>query len=601
MEEGRRMFQIFAARMFEQRVLTAYREKVAQERQRQLLEELEEETRQKEEREQRKLKDKERKRDKRRLQRQAKEEERLKKEAEKAAEEAAKRALEEKKAEEQRKRKEEQRQKREAEKRAQEEERHRKEEEKRKRIAEEKEREAERERKRKEHQERERKKREEAAKKAKEEKEAREREAREQRERDERERRAKEAKAKKEAEQKERERRELLAQTRANAPPAYRSASNLQPASIPPVALPSPRAGMATPVVPKATSIAPSPIRTTTNANGPNSSISASPQTPQKASRIGVTPTPSTPIPQSTPGAVNQQQPPSTPQFSGPNPMMIPHASSPLPPNLPPNLPHPPGVSMADLFAQGVPMGMGNGHLSGFHQPSFSRLPTNANGLPMYPPPPMAGGFRGFATPTAIPMQSPNGIRIQPPGRGMFPPGYPPPGMSPIAPMPGSPFMNNLPPGVPINTNRTMENGLGHRGSLPTPIQRPQSTAPKDPMFTLDEIIQHQPLGSSALIGDDIDDIVFPIPSDFVENGRRASATTPRKSVFGTPFVTEPLGCKCYFPECAVESETNSLAVPAKSIYNPHPDWNHPVPFSSSVPTGWANAPGKFTKPATRY
>jgi hypothetical protein len=29
MEEGRRMFQIFAARMFEQRVLTAYREKVS--------------------------------------------------------------------------------------------------------------------------------------------------------------------------------------------------------------------------------------------------------------------------------------------------------------------------------------------------------------------------------------------------------------------------------------------------------------------------------------------------------------------------------------------------------------------------------------------
>ena len=28
MEEGRRMFQIFAARMFEQRVLQAYREKV---------------------------------------------------------------------------------------------------------------------------------------------------------------------------------------------------------------------------------------------------------------------------------------------------------------------------------------------------------------------------------------------------------------------------------------------------------------------------------------------------------------------------------------------------------------------------------------------
>lgn len=43
MEEGRRMFQIFAARMFEQRVLQAYREKVAQERQLQLLRELEDE------------------------------------------------------------------------------------------------------------------------------------------------------------------------------------------------------------------------------------------------------------------------------------------------------------------------------------------------------------------------------------------------------------------------------------------------------------------------------------------------------------------------------------------------------------------------------
>lgn len=41
MEEGRRMFQIFAARMFEQRVLQAYREHVAQDRQQQLLRELE--------------------------------------------------------------------------------------------------------------------------------------------------------------------------------------------------------------------------------------------------------------------------------------------------------------------------------------------------------------------------------------------------------------------------------------------------------------------------------------------------------------------------------------------------------------------------------
>lgn len=43
MEEGRRMFQIFAARMFEQRVLTAYREKVGHQRQEMLLQELMEE------------------------------------------------------------------------------------------------------------------------------------------------------------------------------------------------------------------------------------------------------------------------------------------------------------------------------------------------------------------------------------------------------------------------------------------------------------------------------------------------------------------------------------------------------------------------------
>jgi len=36
MEEGKRMFSIFAARMFEQRVLQAYRERVAQERQMQV-------------------------------------------------------------------------------------------------------------------------------------------------------------------------------------------------------------------------------------------------------------------------------------------------------------------------------------------------------------------------------------------------------------------------------------------------------------------------------------------------------------------------------------------------------------------------------------
>ena len=50
MEEGKQMFSIFAARMFEQRVLQAYRERVAQ-RQIQLLRELEDEDQRTKERE----------------------------------------------------------------------------------------------------------------------------------------------------------------------------------------------------------------------------------------------------------------------------------------------------------------------------------------------------------------------------------------------------------------------------------------------------------------------------------------------------------------------------------------------------------------------
>lgn len=63
-EEGRRTFQIFAARMFEQRVLAAYREKVAQERQQRLIQELEEEDRLRQEKELKRQKEKERKKDK---------------------------------------------------------------------------------------------------------------------------------------------------------------------------------------------------------------------------------------------------------------------------------------------------------------------------------------------------------------------------------------------------------------------------------------------------------------------------------------------------------------------------------------------------------
>ncbi|CAG8729238.1 28416_t:CDS:10 [Gigaspora margarita] len=160
MEEGRRMFQIFAARMFEQRVLNAYREKVAQERQQKLLEELEEEN----------------------------QEERARKEAERLAEEQALRAEREKKAEEERKKREEERLRKEAERRAKEEEQ------------------------RKEREEKERKDREEKARKEKEEKERRQRDERDRKEREAKERREREARERKEKEENERKERELKEQ-----------------------------------------------------------------------------------------------------------------------------------------------------------------------------------------------------------------------------------------------------------------------------------------------------------------------------------------------------------------------------------------------------
>ncbi|KAI9231549.1 MAG: hypothetical protein BYD32DRAFT_201924 [Podila humilis] len=87
MEEGRKMFQAFAARMFEQRVLSAYREQIAEERRLKLLQELEEETRQEQLREERKEREKEKKREKKRIQKQQKEEEKAAKEAQRLAEE----------------------------------------------------------------------------------------------------------------------------------------------------------------------------------------------------------------------------------------------------------------------------------------------------------------------------------------------------------------------------------------------------------------------------------------------------------------------------------------------------------------------------------
>ncbi|THH33340.1 hypothetical protein EUX98_g820 [Antrodiella citrinella] len=200
MEEGKRMFSIFAARMFEQRVLQAYREKVAQARQLQLLRELEDEQEQSKEKEAKKLNQAAKKKEKKKQQKMAKDTEKAARAAEKAAEEATIKAKQLAQEEENRKRREEDRARREAQRKAQEEDRLRKEEERRKRQAEEKERQAELDRKRKE--------KEDKAKADRKEREERERKVREEREAKEKAEKAAAAATRREREQQEKEERE---------------------------------------------------------------------------------------------------------------------------------------------------------------------------------------------------------------------------------------------------------------------------------------------------------------------------------------------------------------------------------------------------------
>ncbi|KAF8444219.1 hypothetical protein BGX38DRAFT_1198635 [Terfezia claveryi] len=530
MEEGRRMFQIFAARMFEQRVLQAYREKVAQERQRKLLEELEEENRLKEERELRKVKEKERKKDRKRQQKLAKEEERLKREAEKAADEAAQKALEEKKAEEVRKRREEQRQKREAERKAAEEERQRKEEEKKKRQQEEREREIERERKRKEHQERERKKKEEAAKKAKEEKEAREKEAREKREKEERERRAREAKAKKHAEEErirreDEEKRAAVAATNAAALAAARVQQTLAVTQNSQAAhqYNSPRLTVATPAVPKQPIGTPARPKQTSQ----QGSVGSSPKTPQVLPRLSSSISPNTPIMQLSMTGANG--PPksvfSQTQFS------FAQSSSPMS-HTPHTLGPPPGVPspLADSTFPGLtPMSMnGPGPFHG----GMPQRQVMANGMPMYMPGPIPINnppYRGFPNTNGIQMPVPPAPGLRPvgqAGRGVFMNdlgGLPQPLGSPI-PHAGlqmfnhnSPFPMGRTDTIPlgIHTHARQPSGSFDAGAIqrpipPAPIQRPQSAAQKSDDLSTSSVMVDElsnVLGSRALIDDDGPDI----------------------------------------------------------------------------------------------
>ncbi|KAI9929135.1 Stress response protein nst1 [Aspergillus wentii] len=573
MEEGRRMFQIFAARMFEQRVLTAYREKVAEQRQQKLIEELMEEESRNEARTAKKAREAQKKKDKKRLQKQAKEEEKARREAEKAAEEAAAKAEQQKKLEEQKRKREEQRKKREAERKAQEEERARKEAEKQRRLREERERHEEAERKK----EQEKKKREEVRRK----------------EREEREKKAKEERDRKTRE----ERKE--GETTAKPDLAFRGLQAKRPSHSGPVPIPSslpqypqvpfgqhhsPHLQAATPLVPKA----------------------SSPARPRQPSQQGS----HTSSPRSQPASTEPSQISISPRSMPPSQSSGASSSSKQGHGQQPFLHHPqPSTPLSPLGS------MGRSHPPGF--PSINGLPPNPPGLGMAPRPPMGhdlpiypphsgsllSQFRGFPAPNGIPVPPPgiNGVHSMPPGRGF-----------PLDPGHAHPFHSQQPMSSPFSAQPS---GLSHAHSRqqsnsfersplsthaqpfpitrPSPIKRPSSTAQdqqrnggRTSQHDVEKLSAH--LGSSALL----DDTDLPFTSSLSQSLPGATVPGafqgPTRASFGGPSLfTDSLGAS---------KHTNFSASPGIGSST----WGTQTPFGASAfpgaptwgagsGTGWPN------------
>ena len=574
MQEGRRMFQIFAARMFEQRVLTAYKEKVAAERQQKLLEELEDENKLEAQREAKKQRDAQKKKDKKKQQQAAKAEEKAKREAEKAAEEARVREAEEKKLEEQRRKKEEQRKKRDEERRKQDEERAKKDAEKARRQQEELQRREEAERRAREQKAAEKAKKDEARQKEREEREVREREAKE--------RQASKEKAKEKEREKKTQREkgrndQATVEREKSAPRAAQATAQPQhqlakrPSQPTVVAIPgvyskqpnslaSPHPPVATPAVPKA----PTPAtqkrasRQGSHASSPKQSqsqISSAPSKSSSPNSAGVAqqqPAQQASQPKAVVQKVGNQQP-------GP-PQHIAHATSAL--HQQPLQP-PPGMSapLSQLHTlNGIPQ-------MGFTFPGHQApmMPGNlmqrgAGPLFQHQGPPMGAPTR-FGPPGSHTGMPPPGM-ISAQGRGMgFPfdapnaPHQAPPGFGPTSASPSNPPMAQpqaalVPGGEPPRSRlaahsrqqsvdkERFESAANQPIARPAPIQRPSSAKPFNGRRALasdmDDLSKH--LGSSALL-DDTDE---PIPPNMAEN-RRASHV-PLGSRASQPNVMNPIG-----------------------------------------------------------
>ncbi|KAL4945050.1 salt tolerance down-regulator-domain-containing protein [Aspergillus oleicola] len=546
MEEGRRMFQIFAARMFEQRVLTAYREKVAEQRQQKLLEELLEEENQNEQRNAKKAREAQKRKDKKRLAKLAKDEEKARKEAEKAAEEAAAKAEQERKLEEQRRKKEEQRKKRELERKAQEEERARKEAERQKRLREERERQGEAERKQREQKEQEKKRKEEARRKERE-----ERELKEQKAKQERERKAQEDQARQRAQEERERNKRASGHISTNLHPVPGSSGHQQ----------SPLPQSATPVVPKAS----------TPAKGRRSSHqgshSSSPRS-QSASAEAVPVSPrSIPLSQSS-GSSGISK-------FGPGHSMLhhPHPGTPMSPL---GRAHPPGFSPSNL------PGM----------PGVVRGPPMGHDLPSYPPhsSPYMNQLRGFPAPNGI-VAPPgiNGARPMPPGRG-FPLDAPSLPFHVQQPFSG---IFSQPGGLPHGHSRQPSNSFERSPldtnsqpfpiSRPSPIKRPPSTQQEQHNTRRDVDNLSAQLGSSALL----DDTDIPLTSSQLSQslpGSTPAASMPgptRASFTGSSLFPDPL---------SVAKHGN---FPVSPVVGGNP-WGAQMPFGASFPGNptWGYTPG---------
>lgn len=554
MEEGRRMFQIFAARMFEQRVLTAYREKVAAERQKKLLEELDEESRLDSQREAKKAREAAKRKEKKRLQKLAKDEEKAKKDAEKAAQDAIAKEQEEKKLEEQRLRREEQKKKRDAEKKAAEEERLRKEADKHRKQQEARERQAESERKHREAKERERQKRDEAKKKEREEREAREKDAREQKAKEEKERRAKEDQLRRDKEA------SLKLEKETRDRPGHQKQ---QPVALPPGLHPPSRASsmqsphfqVATPAVPPKV---PTPGRNRQPSQPGQLSHGSSPGS-QKASteisRSSASPAviaiPQTPV-QGQP-AKAQGQPP------------VLHHPQPSAPRSPLN-------------------NHGRGQYGGFNVNGLSGLgvsgpPVGTQGMmpqmPMYQGPPMGNQ----------PRLAQSGMQY-PPG---FPRPFQPGQQMPFVPQPpgqAPPIVNQQQvPKAPVHSRQPSIDNAGQPAPIarPGPIARPSSTTPdkqkqqrKPTEAEVDQLATH--LGSKALL-DDSD-------APFFENTESRMNLPP----LGPPGSTR-LPFASSFPE--PKQEGFGLSNPSWGGFNPGmqpaPGWG--PPGSQRPSPGWSQPP----------